>query len=66
MFEKKHIVYFQKPRVEFETEKVNDLLTIIPTKDITELNDWISGGAKLVGEKSRVFLKTIDRKSKPE
>ena len=35
-----------------ETEKVNDLLTNIPTNNITDLNDLIYAGAKLVCEKS--------------
>ena len=34
--------------VKSETEKVNDLLTNILTNDITELNDLIYAGAKLV------------------
>ena len=38
--------------VKSETEKVNDLLTNIPTNDITELNDLIYTGAKLVCEKN--------------
>ena len=48
-----------------ETEKVNDLLTNIPTNDITYLNDLIYGGAKLVCEKTGVPLKTAGRKPKP-
>ena len=36
--------------VKSETEKVNDLLTNISTNDITELNDLIYAGAKLVRE----------------
>ena len=51
--------------VKSETGKVNDLLTNIPTNDITELNDFIHAGAKLVREKIGVPLKTTDRKSKP-
>ena len=35
-------------KVKSETEKVNNLLTNIPTDDITELNDLIYAGAKLV------------------
>ena len=37
-------------KVTFETKKVNDLLTNIPT-NITELNDLIYAGAKLVSKK---------------
>ena len=47
--------------VKSETEKVNDFLTNIPTNDITELNDLIYAGAKLVCEKIEVPLKTTDR-----
>ena len=48
-----------------ETEKVNDLLTNIPTNDITELNDLRYTSEKLVCEKIRVPLKSVGRKSKP-
>ena len=48
-----------------ETEKVNNLLTNIPINDITELNDLIYAGAKLVCEKIGAPLKTTDRKLKP-
>ena len=51
--------------VKSETEKVDDLLTNIPTNDITELNDLIYAGTKLICEKIGVPLKTADRKSKP-
>ena len=51
--------------VKFETEKVDDFLTNIPTNDITELNDLIDTGAKLVCEKVGVLLKITYRKSKP-
>ena len=47
-----------------EPEKVNDLLTNIPTNDITELNDLIYVGVKLNCEKIGAPLKTTDRKSK--
>ena len=49
--------------VKSKTEKVNHLLTNIPT-NITELNDLIYARAKLVCEKIGVPLKTNDRKSK--
>ena len=51
--------------VKFETVKVNDLLTNIPENNITELNDLIYAGAKLVCEKIGVPLKTTDGKFKP-
>ena len=69
-----YIAFSQEPRLEdsqdwrtvkSETDKVNDLLTNIPTSYITELNDLIYAGAKLVCEKMGVLLKTTDRKSKP-
>ena len=50
----------------FENEKVNDLLTNVQKNDITELNDLIYEGAKLVSEKIGVALKPAYRKSKPE
>ena len=37
--------------VKYETEKVKDLLTNIPSNDITDLNDLIYAGAKLGSEK---------------
>ena len=49
-----------------EIEKVNDLLTNIPTNDFTELNDLLYVEAKLICEKIRVLLTTTDRKSKRE
>ena len=42
--------------VESKTEKVNGILTNIPTKDITELKDLIYAGEKLASEKERVPL----------
>ena len=65
MSEKKtHLPSLGRRTVKFETEKMNNLLTNILTNNITELNDLIYAGAKLV-RKIGVFLKTIDRKSKP-
>ena len=40
--------------VKAETEKINKLLTLISTINITELNELIYAGAKLVCEKSGV------------
>ena len=51
--------------VKSETEKVNYLLTNIPTNVITELNVLIYAGANLVCEKIGGSLKTIERESKP-
>ena len=45
--------------VKSETKKVNDLWTNTPTSNLTELNDLIYAGAKVVCEK-------IGRKSKPK
>ena len=42
-------------RVKVETTKINELLTHITTNYITELNELIYSGAKLVCEK-KVFL----------
>ena len=51
--------------VKSETENVNDLLTNIPTNDVTELHDLIYAGAKLVCEKIGILLRITERKSKP-
>ena len=52
-------------KVKSETQKVNNLLTNIPTNDITELNDLVYAGEILVCKKIGVHLKIKDRKSKP-
>ena len=46
-----------------KTGKINQLLTYIPTKNITELNELIS--AKLIREKIGIPLKSMNKKSKP-
>ena len=51
--------------VKAETEKINDILSNISTNDITELNDLIYAGAKLVCENVGFLLKNTKRKSKP-
>ena len=51
--------------VKSETKKVSDSLTNILTNDITELNDLMYAGAKLVCEKIWAPLKTTGRKSNP-
>ena len=51
--------------VKTETEKVNQVLICISTKNITELNELIYAGAKLVCEKIGVPLKSTNKKSKP-
>ncbi len=51
--------------VKFEIEKVNELLTNISTNDITDLNDLIDAGAKLVCEKMGHYLTTTNKNSKP-
>ena len=50
--------------VKSETEKVNDLLTNIPTNDTTELNDLIYAGAKLISKKSQATLEDDRQKVK--
>ena len=47
--------------VKAETEKIKDLLTNIPTNNITELNDLIYAGAKLVCWKIGVPQKNTNR-----
>ena len=68
MSKKKTTVLFLRNQnwrtVRSETEKVNNLLTYIPTNNITDLNDLIYEGAKLVCEKI-TRPKTADRKYKP-
>ena len=51
--------------VKAETEKINDLLTNISSNNITELNDQIYTGTKLVCGKIRVLPKNTIRESKP-
>ena len=51
--------------IKMETEKINQVLTYIPTKNITEFNELIYAGAKLVCEKIGVLLKSTHKKSKP-
>ena len=48
-----------------EMEKINQVLTYILTKNITELNELISAGAKLICEKIGDPLKSTNKKSKP-
>ena len=51
--------------VKVETNKVNQVLTYISTNNITELNELIYAGAKLVCEKIGIPLKNTKEKSKP-
>ena len=46
-------------------EKINHVLTYIPIKIITDLNELINAGAKLVCEKIEVSLKNTNKNSKP-
>ena len=45
-----------------EKEKINQVLTYMPTKNITELNELVYAGAKLVFEKIGVPLKSTNKK----
>ena len=54
-----HIIISQERR-----KKTNNLSNT-PTNKITELNDLIYAGAKIVREKNGVSLKNMNRKSKP-
>ena len=47
--------YEDRRTVKSEIKKVNDLLANIPTNDITELNDLIYAGAKLIQKKKSGF-----------
>ena len=51
--------------VKAEKNKVNQLLTYISTNNITELNELIYAGAKLVFEKMRIPSKSRKEKLKP-
>ena len=50
--------------VRAETEKINTLLTYISSKNITESNELIYAGAKLVCWKYAISLKTTNINSK--
>ena len=52
--------------VKTETNKVNQVLTYISTNNITESNELIYAGAKLVCEKIGIPSKSTKEKSKPE
>ena len=51
--------------VKAATNKMNQVLTYISTNNITELNELIYAGAKLVCEKIRIPSKSTKEKSKP-
>ena len=51
--------------VKAEIEKINKLLIDISRKNITELNELISAGAKLDCDKIGFPLKNMNRNSKP-
>ena len=51
--------------VKAETNKVNQVLTCISTNNLTELNELIYAGAKLVCEKIGIPSKITKEKSKP-
>ena len=65
-----YITISQEPRLEkkpsVETEIVNELSINIPTGDITELNELIYVGAKLVSDKNRYYPTEPDKNYKPE
>ena len=51
-------------KVQVETEKVNKLLKYIPTDNITELNELIYAGAKLVSDKIETPQRNSNRNAK--
>ena len=51
--------------VRAKTNKVNQVLAYTSTNDITELNELIYIGAKLVCEKIGIPSKSLEEKSKP-
>ena len=52
-------------KVKVETEKIIKLLPNIPTDNVTELNELIYAGTKLVFDKIGVPLRNTDRNIKP-
>ena len=53
-------------KVKVETEKVRKLSEYIPTDHITELNELIYAGIKLVSDKIRSPQRNPNRNTKPE
>ena len=51
--------------LKIETNKINHILPYIPTNNITELNELIYAGAKLVCEKIVIPSKITKKQSKP-
>ena len=51
--------------LKIETNKINHILPYIPTSNITELNELIYAGAKLVYEKFGIYWKGPKKQSKP-
>ena len=51
--------------LKIETDKINHVLPYIPTNNITELNELIYAGAKLVCENIAIPLKSTKKQSKP-
>ena len=52
-------------KVKVETEKINKLLSNIPTGDIIELNELIYAGARLVCKRIGILLRNLKRNTKP-
>ena len=51
--------------LKIEVNKINHILPYIPTNNITEINELIYAGAKLVCEKIGIPSKSTKKKSKP-
>ena len=51
--------------LKIETNKINNILPYIPTNNITDLNELIYAGAKLVCEKIGIPSKSTKEQSKP-
>ena len=51
--------------LKIETNKINHILLYIPTNNITELNELIYAGTKLVCENIRIPSKSTKKQSKP-
>ena len=50
--------------LQIETNKINHILPYIPTNNITELNELIYAGAKLICEKIGIHSKSTKKQSK--
>ena len=55
----------ERKTLKIETNKINHILPYIPTNNITDLNELIYAGAKLVCKKVWIPSKSTKKQSKP-